>query len=39
MKVHTVLLVFLILGIILVLFIEYNSVGLVGSSTFMETSL
>ena len=38
MKVYSVLLVFLILGIILVLFIEYNSVGLVGS-TFMETSL
>lgn len=38
MRVHTVLLVFLILGIILVLVIEYNSVGLVGS-TFIETSL
>lgn len=38
MRVHSVLLVFLILGIILVLFIEYNSVGLV-ESTFIETSL
>ncbi len=38
MRVHSVLLVFLILGIILVLVIEYNSVGLVGS-TFIETSL
>ncbi len=38
MRVHSVLLVFLILGIILVLFIEYNSVGLVGSS-LIETSL